>query len=114
MRIFVAGPLTHMDPEKRGDNVEHALDTGHALLLGGHQPFVPHLSQYWDDHLWCGGDNLPYERWMEWTLSWLRVCDALYFIGSSPGADRELALAEELGLPIYRSLDEVPAVEGQS
>ena len=30
--------------------------------------------------------------------------------GHSPGADRELALAEELGRPVFRSLDEIPVL----
>ena len=47
---------------------------------------------------------------MEWDIEWLVECDALLFLGSSPGADIELKAAQELGLKIYYSTDEVPEV----
>jgi hypothetical protein len=40
----------------------------------------------------------------------LECCHALYFIGSSRGADIELQRAKDLGLQIFYSLDEVPEV----
>jgi hypothetical protein len=41
----------------------------------------------------------------------IRQCDAVYRIdGASQGADGDVRLAEELGLPVYRSLGEVPRV----
>ena len=41
----------------------------------------------------------------------IRQCDAVYRIeGASQGADGDVRLAEELGLPVYRSLGEIPQV----
>jgi hypothetical protein len=41
----------------------------------------------------------------------IRRCDAVYLIaGASKGADADVRLAEELGLPVYRSPDEIPSV----
>jgi hypothetical protein len=41
----------------------------------------------------------------------IRQCDAVYRIdGASQGADGDVRLAEELGLPVYRSLEEIPQV----
>ena len=41
----------------------------------------------------------------------LERCDAVLRIGgASAGADAMVAAAEHLGLPVYRSLDEVPIV----
>ncbi len=41
-------------------------------------------------------------------------CDAVLRIGgASAGADRMVAVAERLGLTVYRDLDEVPVVEGE-
>ena len=108
MKIFVAGPLSAVNGFVRTDNINRAMDVGFELMLKGHQPFIPHLSQFFDDYLEDGGVTVSYERWLSWTCAWLPSCDALYFIDSSPGANRERALAEQLGLPIYESLEEVP------
>ena len=42
----------------------------------------------------------------------IRQCDAVYRIeGASQGADADVHLAEELGLPVYRSTGDIPEVE---
>ncbi len=39
----------------------------------------------------------------------IRQCDAVYRIdGASQGADADVRLAEELGLPVYRRPDDIP------
>jgi hypothetical protein len=41
----------------------------------------------------------------------IRQCDAVYRIdGASQGADADVRLAEELGLPVYRSPDDIQKV----
>lgn len=42
--------------------------------------------------------------------AFLAVCDAFLFLGSSPGADKELALAKKMGLTIYGLIDDVPSI----
>jgi hypothetical protein len=45
---------------------------------------------------------------MELDFGWVRRCDAVLRLpGASSGADREVALAERLGLPVFGSVDEV-------
>ena len=46
--------------------------------------------------------------WTRYGFEWLDVCDALFFIGESPGANNELKIAREKGLTIYMKLEEVP------
>jgi hypothetical protein len=106
LRIYVAGPLSAPTPALRLRNVRRAVRTGTALARLGHLPFVPHLTHYWDpdDRL------LGYDWWTAYDHVWLRLCEALYWLSPSPGADRERALAEALGLPIYTALADVPAV----
>lgn len=98
MRVYVAGPYT-------SDPVAHtavAIEVGNKLLDLGHEPFIPHLAHYWDTlHKQRG-----YEDWMRLDLSWLSVSDAVLRLpGESSGADREVALATELGIPVYHSLE---------
>lgn len=99
-RIYVAGPYT------KGDvvlNVRHAIVTADALLNLGFAPYVPHLSHFW--HLVCPHD---YEAWMTLDFEWVKACDAvLRLSGESSGADREEALAGELGIPVFYSIAEV-------
>jgi len=103
MRIFVAGPIG-VDYIR---NAEIAVDAADRLLLAGHQPYVPHLCGYW--HLRHFHD---YNVWTELSLAWLRQCEAVVRLpGESPGADREVAEATVLGLPVY-SIEEALTIGG--
>lgn len=97
MRVYVAGPYTSNPDECTAK----AIEIGNQLLDMGHEPFVPHLAHYWDTlHT-----SRPYEDWMRLDLSWLRVSDAvLRLSGSSSGADREVSLARELGIPVHYNI----------
>lgn len=104
-RIYVAGPFSAPSFDGVIRNVREATDTGLALAKKGHLVHVPHgATMPWHR-------KLPYEYFMELDFSLIeKWATALFFVGSSPGADRELKRAQELGLKIYRSLDEVPNV----
>lgn len=102
LRVYVAGPYSS-DPEAC---TATAIAAGAALLDAGHAPFVPHLAHYW--HTLHGGR--PYEDWMRIDLAWLAAADAVLRLpGESSGADRETALADELGIPVFHDLDELLA-----
>jgi hypothetical protein len=99
VRVYVAGPYTNGDTEA---NVASAIDAADALLLAGHAPFLPHLTHFW--HLRHG------HQWSEWLaldLVWLEQCEALVRLpGESPGSDREVERARELGIPVFGGVDE--------
>ncbi len=102
MRVYIAGPLTNGGQVPGKENVELAIEMGELVLRHGHEPFIPHLYYYWHQ-------LFPHHHntWMELDLKWLRVCDALIRLpGDSPGADKEVALAEELHIPVFFSLEE--------
>lgn len=97
-RIYVAGPYTS-DPETC---TATAIAAGAALLDAGHAPFVPHLAHYWET---LHGAR-PYEDWMRIDLAWLEAADALLRLpGASSGADREVALAESRGIPVFHDIE---------
>jgi len=52
-------------------------------------------------------DN-EYEVIMAISLGVVGQCDALLLIGESPGANRERDLILSKGLPVYRSIEEIP------
>lgn len=95
--VFVSGPYTAPDPVL---NVRAAIHAAALLLDAGLIPYVPHTT-----HLWHLVDPRPYEDYLTMDLAWVRKCDAVLRLpGHSPGADREVALAEELGLPVFHNV----------
>jgi|GEM_PF-1130927 len=94
LHIYIAGPYTKGDTAR---NIRVMLDAAQWVVDIGAHPFVPLLSHFWE----MVHPN-PYEVWMRWCLSWVRRCDAVLRLpGESSGADREVALAEELGIPVF-------------
>ena len=99
-RIYIAGPYTQGDTEA---NVKAAIGWAQKISEMGGNPYIPHLTHYWNaEH------EHSYDFWMEYDESWLLTCDAIFrFPGYSPGADKEMQVAEELGLYIYSDLKEL-------
>lgn len=98
VRVYVAGPLSVGDTT---DNVITAIEAGTRCLDAGLAPFVPHLNHFWHEVMPRG-----YEEWMRLDFEWLGACDVLLRLpGESPGAEREVALANKLGLPVYYDID---------
>lgn len=102
MRVYLAHPYTS-DPD---GNAERAIDVADQLMDMGHIVLNPLLSHYHHKRR-----QRSYESWMVQDFGWLDVCDVLVrVLGDSPGADREVARAQELGIPVY-TLDEFLARE---
>lgn len=98
-RVFVSGPYTLGDVAV---NVKNAMDAGNDLINAGFYPFVPHLS-----HFMHMAHPQQYEKWLELDLRFLECCDVLVRLsGDSSGADKEVAHARKLGIPVYFSLVE--------
>jgi len=99
VRVYVAGPYSQGDPEA---NTYRAMAEADKLLAAGYCPYLPHLSHF--HHLQHPHD---YETWMRLDFAYLAVCDVLIRIpGPSPGADREVKVAKERGIPVYYSVAE--------
>lgn len=100
-RIYVAGPISKGDINA---NVQNGINVGKELLEAGYAPFIPHLSHLVDSGALVGTD--AYEKWLELDLSFIQVCDALLRLpGESAGADREVAFAQSVGVPVYDNLE---------
>ncbi len=111
MFVYVSGPYSSPvgTPAGEGEeaiaaNVRRANAVALELVGMGHSPFVPHTMMFgWEDR-----DGVAREDAMRVCRDWVGRCDAIFVIGSSPGADAELEVAEEHGLSVYRSMGEVP------
>ena len=105
MRFFVSGPYTASHPREVLKNVNRAIDIAIELMRMGHAVYIPHLTHY--VHL---RPNCPFEykEYLYNDKEFLKVCDALFFIEHSNGADEELELAKRLMKKIYCDLRTVP------
>lgn len=107
-RIYVAGPYdpkeartTHEAPRLAERNVKEAVRIGVELWKMGYNPYVPHLGHYLNL-----ASDVELDGFMERDFEWLDYCEALYFIGHSNGADRELEMAQKKGIPIFYNLED--------
>lgn len=100
IRVYVAGPYT------QGNTVENtraAVTAAERLWKLGYAPFVPHLSMLWEVLF-----SHDHQDWLDLDAEWVKVCHALLRLaGPSKGADKEVELAEGLGIPVFYSVEEL-------
>ena len=116
LQILVAGPYrsgTGDDPVKMAANVAAMEAQCLPLYAAGHMPVLgewlalPMLALAGSKQV---GDALYEELFHTHCERLLSHCDAVLRLrGESSGADRMVAVARGLGLPIYCSLEEIPA-----
>ncbi len=113
--ILIAGPYasgTGGDPDLMRRNLDRLEQAAWPIFKAGHIPMIgewvalPVLSS-------AGAtgpsDPLAAEVMYPTAQRLLQHCDAVLRLpGESRGADQDVAIAEELGLPVYTSLSEVP------
>lgn len=101
-KVYVAGPYTAPTDELIEQNVKNALHAGEQLADAGFWPIIPHLV-----HMWHKVYPRNYEFWMQLDFALVRDCDALLRLeGSSKGADREVELADSLGIPVFHAIQD--------
>ena len=113
LRIYVAGPYSGRDREEININVNRAIDAGIEIFRKGHFPYVPHLTDLVDSRAKETGKELTWHDFILWDMPWLKVCDALLYLGNSTGADIELEEAKRLRKRIFYSVNEVPEITAQ-
>ncbi|MFF2493463.1 DUF4406 domain-containing protein [Agromyces sp. NPDC058064] len=116
MMILIAGPYasgTGGDPELMAQNLQRLEEAAWPIFRAGHVPMIgewvalPVLSS-------AGAtgpsDPLAAEVMYPTAERLLQHCDAVLRLpGESRGADQDVAIARGRGIPVYHSLDEVPA-----
>lgn len=116
MMILIAGPYrsgTGDDPEKMAANLKRLEAASWPIFQKGH---VPMIGEWVALPVWerAGGltvGDALYDRILHPTAGrLLQHCDAVLRIpGASKGADNDVKIARDRGIPVYFSLDEVPA-----
>ena len=115
MMILIAGPYrsgTGDDPEKMAINLHRLEQFSLPLYEAGHLPMIgewvalPIIRTAGSQAV---GDAIYQEFLYPTAARLLELCDAVLRIpGESKGADQDVRIAKERGLPVYYSLDDVP------
>jgi len=119
MLILIAGPYrsgTNDDPVLIRKNLSRLEAPALAIFRKGHIPMIGEWVAL--PLMQLAGSEKPGDAaWEEIQYPvahrLLLKCDAVLRIeGDSKGADQDVAIAQKLGLPVYRSLEEIPAATG--
>mgnify|MGYP001339393215 CR=1 FL=1 len=115
MLILIAGPYasgTGGDPELMARNLRRLEEASWPIFQAGHIPMIgewvalPVLRSAGADG---PADPLAADVMYPAAERLLQHCDAvLRLAGESRGADHDVAIARERGIPVYRSLEEIP------
>jgi len=118
MMILIAGPYrsgTGDDPEKLAANVHFMESFALPIFRMGHIPVLgewyalPLLQLAGSKRI---GDEAYEEIFHPIAERLLEKCDAVLRVGgASQGADLMVSVAQKLGLKVYYSLEEIPAVD---
>ena len=109
--VYVAGPYSADSEAAVERNIQKATWAATAIMQAGYYPFVPHYSKAIDDHHYqLTGEHIPWERWMDWSCYFLLMCQAVYVVGRSTGVDIELRIANEFGIPVVSTIEELVKV----
>lgn len=117
MLILIAGPYasgTDGDPELMARNLRRLEEAAWPLFRAGHLPMIGEwvaLPVLRSAGGFGPGDPLAAEVMYPTAERLLQHCDAVLRLpGASRGADQDVAIARERGIPVYHALDEVPGV----
>ena len=106
LRVYVAGAYSADNVIQVLANMRRGIELSYLVLKAGFAPFVP----WFDYHFSLLGD-VDLEDYYEYSLAWLEASDALIVqpVGAeeSTGTQKEIKRAEELGIPVFYSLDKL-------
>lgn len=113
--ILIAGPYrsgTGDDPDLMAANLARLEEAAWPIFRSGHVPMIgewvalPVLSSAGATGV---GDPLAEQVMYPTAERLLQHCDAVLRLpGTSAGADQDVALARERGLPVYHRVEEIP------
>lgn len=119
MMILIAGPYrsgTGDVPEKMAENLRRLEAAAHPVFLKGHVPMIGEWAAL--PILRGAGGGAPgsaaYDAILHPTAHRLLAhCDGVLRLpGASAGADADVRLARARGLPVWTSIDDIPAATG--
>ncbi len=116
--ILIAGPYRSGagdDPSKMAANLKRLEEPSYALFKAGHVPMIGEWVALPVWHAAGGshvGDDLYEEIFHPVAGRLLGLCDAVLRLpGESKGADNDVRIARERGIPVYYRLEDVPGCD---
>jgi len=118
LMILIAGPYksgTNGDEALMRRNLKRLQEAAWPIFAAGHVPMIgewvalPVL-----DSAGASGPNDPLAEQVMYPTAQrlLQHCDAVLRLpGESTGADQDVAIAHQRGIPVYTSVDQIPRVE---
>ncbi|OLP53857.1 DUF4406 domain-containing protein [Rhizobium rhizosphaerae] len=117
MLILIAGPYrsgTNDDPALMAQNLKKLEAPSYALFQAGHVPMIGEWVALPVWHAAGGaavGDALYEEIFHPVAGRLLALCDGVLRLpGASKGADNDVRIARERGIPVWTRLEDVPGV----
>lgn len=107
--IYVAGPYRAATRDDIARNIDAARVVGISAAALGWFPVIPHANTA---HMELDLPGLGDEFWLAGTLEMMERCDAVVLVPgwqNSAGTRGEIIRAEELGIPIFHTLDALPS-----
>ena len=107
--IYVAGPYRAATRDDIARNIDAARVIGISAAAIGWFPVIPHANTA---HMELDLPELGDDFWLRGTLEMMERCDAVVLVPgwqNSAGTLGEIARADELRIPIFRTLDTLPS-----
>jgi len=104
-RVYVAGAYSADNVIDVLGNMRRGMQLSLKVLQAGYAPFVP-----WFDYHFSLLGEVTLQDYYDYSMAWLEVSDAVLVTPGweeSNGTKTEIERAEELGLPVYFSMEEL-------
>lgn len=118
LMILIAGPYrsgTDDDPHKMAANLQRLEQASYPIFRAGH---IPMIGEWVALPIWhtAGGQAVGdalYDKILHPTAGRLiERCDAILRLpGASKGADNDVRLAHERGIPVYYAIEDIPVYQ---
>lgn len=105
MKIYVAGKYSADNIIDVLHNIREGTKISARLIKMGHSPFCP-----WLDYQFSFYEDISVEEYYEYSIDFLKVCDVILVLPDyekSKGTLKEIGLAEDIGIPVYYSINEL-------
>ncbi len=121
MLILIAGPYrsgTNDDPARMAENLKRLEAPSYALFKAGHIPMIGEWVALPVWHAAGGrliGDDLYEEIFHPVAGRLLQICEGVLRLpGASKGADNDVKIATERGIPVWHRMEDVPGMAAAS